>query len=38
MDERPNDRMLERTLLFVTLSIGILWFPQLTGECGIVRP
>ncbi|MHB8901717.1 MAG: YidC/Oxa1 family insertase periplasmic-domain containing protein [Thermoguttaceae bacterium] len=27
MDEqRPNDRMLERTLLFVTLSIGILWF------------
>lgn len=26
MDERPNDKMLERTLLFVTLSIGILWF------------
>ena len=26
MDQRPNDRMLERTLLFVTLSIGILWF------------
>lgn len=26
MQERPNDRMFERTLLFVTLSIGILWF------------
>jgi YidC/Oxa1 family membrane protein insertase len=26
MDERPNDRMLQRTLIFVTLSIGILWF------------
>lgn len=28
MDERPNDRMLERTLLFVTLAIGILWFQR----------
>jgi YidC/Oxa1 family membrane protein insertase len=36
MEQRPNDRMLERTLLFVALAIGVLLFHS--WITGLMRP